>query len=162
MSQSSAEVGGVSASRYLEFSSVPPSARSAQLSVRNTSEATRCLHRIRYSDNVVAESDVVAAGALLQLARIRTGLSKSELARRAGVPRSEIYEIESGRRQPSLPVLMKILRGAGLELRLHLDHVDNQNAVLDAIADQLDAEERARRGARHERNVAAFANAQPR
>ena len=109
-----------------------------------------------------AEPDVATAGALLQLARIRTGLSKSELARRAGVPRSEIYEIESGRRQPSLPVLMKILRGAGLELRLHLDQVDTQNAVLEAIADQLDVEERARRRSRHERNVAAFSNAPPR
>jgi transcriptional regulator with XRE-family HTH domain len=111
---------------------------------------------------VTDSPDLEIAGALVQLARIRTGLSKSELARRAGVPRSEIYETESGRRQPSIPVLMKILRGAGLELRLHLDLVDDQNAVLKAILEKLTPDEQATRRARHERNVAAFASAQTR
>lgn len=60
------------------------------------------------------------AAALVRLARLKAGLSQQELAQRAGVPRSMISAYERDRRQPTLATLMRVLRAAGFELRLHL------------------------------------------
>jgi transcriptional regulator with XRE-family HTH domain len=67
------------------------------------------------------------AGSLVIAARAETGRSQTELARRSGVPRSVISAVEHGRRQPSLPTLMKILLGAGLDLRTRLAPHDDQD-----------------------------------
>jgi transcriptional regulator with XRE-family HTH domain len=61
------------------------------------------------------------AAALLQIARLQTGISQAELARRAGVPASMVSAYERDKRQPTLPTLMRLLKAAGLELRLHLE-----------------------------------------
>lgn len=37
---------------------------------------------------------------------------------------------ESGRRQPTLPMLLKLLGRAGLELRMSIDERDDHDAVL--------------------------------
>ena|SRR5216684_1044001 len=115
--------------------------------------------RIRYSGSVGEELSRAVAASLLRLARLDAGLSQSELARRAGVPRSEVCEIEAGRRQPSIPVLSRILRGAGLELRLQLEPIDDQNEVLASRFAKLTAEEQEHRRTRHARNVEAFSSA---
>jgi len=60
-----------------------------------------------------------ASNALKQ-ARNRAGLSQSELARRAAVAQSVISAYESGARQPSLPVLERLVAAAGLRLELRL------------------------------------------
>lgn len=57
----------------------------------------------------------------MQLARLKAGISQHELAVRAGVPRSMISAYEHGRRQPTLPTLMRLLRAAGFDLRMHLE-----------------------------------------
>jgi uncharacterized protein len=55
---------------------------------------------------------------LIAEARHRSGLSQAELARRAGLPRSVLNAYERGRRQPGADVLVRIVRAAGLDLRL--------------------------------------------
>jgi hypothetical protein len=70
-----------------------------------------------------------------------------------------IYDIEAGRRQPSLPVLEKVLRGTGLELRLHLEPVDREEETLRSLYENLNVESRREADERHARNVAAFAAA---
>jgi transcriptional regulator with XRE-family HTH domain len=65
-----------------------------------------------------------AAGSLVWMARTGAGLTQRELAEAAGVPQSTVAAIEAGRRQPSLPLLERILAGAGQELRLHLTAKD--------------------------------------
>jgi uncharacterized protein len=60
------------------------------------------------------------AGAALQEARLRAGLSQTELARRATVTQSVISAYESGARQPSLPVLERLVAATGLELELRI------------------------------------------
>jgi uncharacterized protein len=60
------------------------------------------------------------AGALLRRARKRAGLSQVDLATRAGVTQSVISAYESGQRQPSLPVLARLVDAAGFELTLGL------------------------------------------
>ena len=60
------------------------------------------------------------ASRALHEARRRAGLSQTELARSAGVTQSVISAYESGARQPSLPVLEKLVAATGLELELRI------------------------------------------
>jgi len=64
------------------------------------------------------------AGALLREARVRVGLSQSELARRAVVPQSVISEYEAGKRQPAVPTLARLIAATGHELTLGLEPLD--------------------------------------
>jgi uncharacterized protein len=61
------------------------------------------------------------AAALLQLARLKAGLSQRELAERAGVPTTMISAYERDKRQPTLATLSKLVAAAGLDLRIRLE-----------------------------------------
>lgn len=61
-----------------------------------------------------------SASRALHDARLRAGLSQTELARRAGVTQSVISAYESEARQPSLPVLENLVAATGLELELRV------------------------------------------
>jgi predicted nucleotidyltransferase/DNA-binding XRE family transcriptional regulator len=65
---------------------------------------------IRYVDHMGVLAD---AATVLHEARRRAGLTQAELGRRAGVTQSVVSAYESGRRQPSLPVLLGLLRASG-------------------------------------------------
>jgi transcriptional regulator with XRE-family HTH domain len=97
------------------------------------------------------------ASAFLQLARLEAGLSQRELAERAGVAQSEIARIESGKREPSIPTLQKILAGAGLELRFRLAPLDDHDQVLAARHAGRNKAEKAAVEQRHRRNIEKFA-----
>lgn len=56
---------------------------------------------------------VESASTLLREARRRAGLTQAQLAARAGVTQSVISAYESGRRQPSLPVLLGLIESTG-------------------------------------------------
>lgn len=60
------------------------------------------------------------ASRALHEARQRAGLSQTELARRADVTQSVISAYESGARQPSLPVLERLVAATGLELEIRV------------------------------------------
>jgi transcriptional regulator with XRE-family HTH domain len=104
----------------------------------------------------VADAQRTTAGALLVLARQERELSQRELADLAGVAQSEIAKIESGKREPSIPTLQRILAGAGLELRLRLAPLDDHDAVLAARHDRRSPTDQAALDARHRENVAQF------
>jgi transcriptional regulator with XRE-family HTH domain len=87
------------------------------------------------------------AANLLKLARATAGLSQRELADAAHVAQSTIARIESGTRQPSLPVLARILAAIDLEMRITLADYDSHDDVLDAEDRQLSADDRAARRA---------------
>lgn len=70
-------------------------------------------------------------------------MSQRELAAAAGVPASSVARIETGARQPSLPVLLRLLAAADVELRLHLEPYDDHDDVLDVLAARRTPEERA-------------------
>jgi len=97
------------------------------------------------------------ASAFLQLARQRSGLSQRELAEQAGVSQSEIARIESGKREPSIPTLQRILAGAGLELRFRLASIDDHDRVLRERQARWSKSEQKAAETRHGRNVAQFA-----
>lgn len=67
-----------------------------------------------------AEVATPRASELLRLARSRASLSQTALAARAGVAQSVISVYESGRRQPSLPTLLTLIRTAGSDVEIRL------------------------------------------
>ena len=86
-------------------------------------------------DCVMTEPDSVEglpspSSALLQLARLKAGMSQRELAERAGVPVTMISAYERDQRQPTLATLLRLLRAAGFDLRLHLAAYDPHDEIL--------------------------------
>jgi predicted nucleotidyltransferase/DNA-binding XRE family transcriptional regulator len=60
------------------------------------------------------------AAAVLREARRRAGLSQTELARRAAVAQPVISAYETGRREPGLAMLAKLVEASGHRLQLDL------------------------------------------
>jgi transcriptional regulator with XRE-family HTH domain len=84
------------------------------------------------------------AGALILDARTRAGLTQVELARRVGTVQSAIAAYETGRRQPTVPTLYRILAGAGFDLRARLAPHDTHDDTLAEWEQSLPAGERER------------------
>lgn len=61
--------------------------------------------------------DEQVAGSLLRSARLRLGLSQTGFATVLGIAQPTLSAYESGRRQPTLPTLLRMLSRAGLDLR---------------------------------------------
>jgi transcriptional regulator with XRE-family HTH domain len=70
------------------------------------------------------------SSALLQLARLKAGMSQRDLAERAGVPVTMISAYERDLRQPTLTTLLRLLRAAGFDLRLHLAAYNPHDDIL--------------------------------
>jgi transcriptional regulator with XRE-family HTH domain len=70
------------------------------------------------------------AGALLVSARTRLGLSQTAFAALLGIAQPTLSAYESGRRQPTLPTLLRLLNRAGLDLRLDVVEQDRHDEVL--------------------------------
>jgi uncharacterized protein len=97
------------------------------------------------------------SSALLQLARLKAGMSQRELAERAGVPVTMISAYERDQRQPTLATLLRLLRAAGFDLRLHLAAYDPHDEILAGLeAGRSEAERRQR-----DRQVDAWRGAVP-
>lgn len=60
---------------------------------------------------------------LIRISRERAGLSKRELARRAGTSPAAIVKYESGATSPTVETLDRILRAAGWEIECDLREV---------------------------------------
>jgi transcriptional regulator with XRE-family HTH domain len=82
------------------------------------------------------------AGNLLRRARAQKGLTQRQVAELAGVPQSSIAKIESGARQPTLPVLTRILVALDLEPRIALEPYDDHDDILDADASRRTGRDR--------------------
>ncbi|MGO8872889.1 MAG: helix-turn-helix domain-containing protein [Acidimicrobiales bacterium] len=62
--------------------------------------------------------NMASAGVVLRNARRKARLSQVELARRAGVTQSVVSAYESGVRQPSVPMLERLVAATGFDLEL--------------------------------------------
>jgi transcriptional regulator with XRE-family HTH domain len=82
-----------------------------------------------------------AAAALLQLARLKAGLSQHELAGRASVPTTMISAYERDQRQPTIPTLLRLLHAAGSDLTMRLEPYDPHDQVLEALEGNRSPEE---------------------
>jgi len=94
---------------------------------------------------------------LLQLARLKAGMSQRELAERAGVPVTMISAYERDQRQPTLSTLLRLLRAAGFDLRLHLAAYDPHDDILAGLEAGRSESERLRR----DRQLQAWRQASP-
>jgi len=92
----------------------------------------------------VAAVENEVAGALLKSARIRLGLSQHAFADLLEIAQPTLSAYESGRRQPTMPTLLRMLAKAGLELRLQLADRDDHDDVLAEWERSLSKETRAR------------------
>jgi transcriptional regulator with XRE-family HTH domain len=97
------------------------------------------------------------SSALLQLARLKTGMSQRELAERAGVPVTMISAYERDQRQPTLSTLLRLLHAAGFDLRLHLAAYDPHDDILAGLETSRSESERLRRN----RQLQAWRQATP-
>lgn len=84
------------------------------------------------------------AGALLLSARTRLGLSQTAFAEMLGIAQPTLSAYESGRRQPTLPTLLRLLSRAGLDLRMELAEQDRHDEILAEWERSLDDDERTR------------------
>jgi transcriptional regulator with XRE-family HTH domain len=96
----------------------------------------------------------VAAG-LIRTARDRANLTQSQLAQLAGVTQQTVSAYETGRKEPTLPTLQRLLAAAGFELRLRLEPIDRHDQALQAFLDSLPAKDRV--GLEQERRARAAA-----
>lgn len=65
------------------------------------------------------------AATLIREARLRSGLTQSELARRASTQQSVIARWESGNTRPSMETVARLVAACGLEMRLELSEPDS-------------------------------------
>lgn len=79
------------------------------------------------------QSSPTVAGSLILSARLKAGLTQRELADRLGVSQPTVAAYESGRRQPTLPTLMRWLTAAGFDLHMALVPLDDHDRVLDSL-----------------------------
>lgn len=82
------------------------------------------------------------AATLIRRARRQAGLTQAALAKRAGITQPVVAAYETGRREPTLPTLRKLLSAAwyGLDLSLRRKLTDQQVAEeLRAVLDLADA-----------------------
>ena len=83
------------------------------------------------------------AAALLRLARDKADLTQRELADQAGMTQQAVSAYETGRKEPTLPTLERLVRAAGLEMRIRLETIDRHDEALEAFLDALPAAQRA-------------------
>ena len=84
----------------------------------------------------------LAAG-LIRLARSKAGLTQQQLASRAGVSQQVVSAYETGRQEPTLPSLQRLIGAAGFEMRIHLEPIDDHDETVEAWIRALPPETRA-------------------
>jgi transcriptional regulator with XRE-family HTH domain len=84
------------------------------------------------------------AGSLVLSARLKAGLTQQQLAGRMGVTQPVVAAYESGRRQPTVQTLMRIVSAAGFDLRLSLAAHEDHDEILETLERQRPSEEQER------------------
>lgn len=77
------------------------------------------------------------AAGLIRNARDIAGLTQAELAGRAGVTQQAVSAYETGRMDPTLDTLTKLIAAAGLEMRVRLVPKDYHDESLQAFLESL-------------------------
>ena len=64
------------------------------------------------------------------MARQKASLTQTELAKSAGLTQQAVSAYETGRHEPTLPSLFRLIYAAGLELRMHLEPISDHDLAL--------------------------------
>jgi transcriptional regulator with XRE-family HTH domain len=94
----------------------------------------------------------LAAG-LIRLARDKAGLTQAELAERAGMSQQAVSAYETGRKEPTLPTLQRLIAATGLEMRIRLEPLDDHDPSVERILESLPPAARAELEASQRRRV---------
>jgi len=70
------------------------------------------------------------SGDVVREARLRAGLTQTELGRRIGQPQSVVARWERGAVTPSFETLRQVVRGCGLELSFGLSKADDSTTII--------------------------------
>ena len=70
------------------------------------------------------------SGDLIREARLRAGLTQTQLGSRLGKAQSVIARWERSEVQPSLETLREVVRACGLDLSFHLSRFDDSNVTI--------------------------------
>ena len=70
------------------------------------------------------------SGDLIREARLRAGLTQTELGQKIGKPQSVVARWERGDVLPSLETLRRVIRGCDLELSFHMSRLDDSNDLI--------------------------------
>ena len=98
-----------------------------------------------YRMAVMAKYDAaptLAAG-LIRLARSKAGMTQTQLAGNAGVSQQVVSEYETGRKEPTLPSLIRLVNAAGYEIRMRLEPLDDHDESVERFLETLSPEARA-------------------
>lgn len=84
---------------------------------------------------------ISAPGDLIRDARRRSALTQAELARRAGTRQSAVSAYETGKREPSISTLQRLLAAAGFDLQLQITEssVASKRLPTSLLAQRLEA-----------------------
>lgn len=77
------------------------------------------------------------AGALIQAARVKAGLTQAALAERSATSQPAVSAYEHGRKVPDLATLERLLAAAGFDLRMSLAPLDDHDESLARYEEQL-------------------------
>lgn len=83
------------------------------------------------------------AAGLIRSARDIADLTQAELAERAGVSQQAVSAYETGRMDPTVETLIRLIDAAGLEIRVRLVEKDYHDESLAAFLDSLPPNQRA-------------------
>ena len=83
------------------------------------------------------------AAGLIRSARDIAELTQAELAERAGITQQAVSAYETGRMDPTLGTLVKLIGAAGLEMRVRLVPKDYHDESLQAFIESLTPTEQA-------------------
>jgi transcriptional regulator with XRE-family HTH domain len=72
----------------------------------------------------------VISGDLIREARLRAGLTQTQLGSRLGKAQSVIARWERSEVQPSLETVREVVRACGLDLSFHLSRFDDSNVTI--------------------------------
>ena len=83
----------------------------------------------------------LAAG-LIRLARDKAGLTQGQLAERAEMSQQAVSAYETGRKEPTIPSLQRLVAAAGFEIRIHLAPSDDHDRSVERLVESLAPEVR--------------------
>lgn len=70
-------------------------------------------------------------------------MTQAQLAEAAGVSQQAVSAYETGRKEPTLPTLQRLIAAAGYEMRIRLEPLDSHDSSLEALMAALPAKRRA-------------------
>jgi uncharacterized protein len=101
------------------------------------------------------------AGGLLLDARRRAGLTQEALARRAGVARPLVSQYETGKKDPSLSTLARLIGCCGMELRISADVPTTADRTQYSLDDRVGKNRGRRNADRAQREVLSLRRPTP-